>query len=373
MSASFDEMIDGVLSELVSEDAETTEELETDEVETDGEGAEPELEDAGDEDLVEESEKDDASGEDDDEGEEDNEAEAIVELDPEMTVRIDGKDVKVADALELKADYTRKTQALAEERKTFEVEREQVAESVQYLVEMEQMWNEQPENLLASFAAASEDAEELMAQTVVALARANAADGNLAVVKQIIALAADDLLDDDMAEQFGFTEDVISKIKRQVKTDERTVRLERKLSAEERRQSEAQRSQQSKQEFDGAVEEYKAELSSQWDRIVAVNPEVSAMSDVERGQLRVSLIEYARNNDGVPLNVAYDALEAHRMRGEGAKRAATAAARQKKASASRVTSRPSGTASKPAPRAKGDWDAAIAESVAELEARKARR
>jgi hypothetical protein len=65
-----------------------------------------------------------------DEDGDDNEAEAIVELDPEMTVRIDGKDVKVSEALELKADYTRKTQALAEERKAFEAERlKQVAVS----------------------------------------------------------------------------------------------------------------------------------------------------------------------------------------------------------------------------------------------------
>jgi hypothetical protein len=374
LTADFDDMLDGILTELVNGEPEETQEPETDaagdgDVETDSEGAEPELEDEGDSDPVEDSEDElETSDEDGD----DNEAEAIVELDPEMTVRIDGKDVKVSEALELKADYTRKTQALSEERKAFEAEREEVAERVQYLSELERAWSEEPSGLLASFAAASDDTEELLAQTVVTLARANAADGNLAVVKAVIALAADDLLDDGLAEQFGFTEDVIDRIKRQVKSEERVVKLERRLAAEDQKRSAVEQETQTKAQFEAEVSKHLSELNSQWERIVSANPEVASMSDVERAQLRVELVEFARENDGVPLNVAFEALEARRLRDDRAKRAATAASRQKKASASRVTSRPSGTASAPAPRAKGDWDAAIAEAVAELEARKAR-
>jgi transcription termination factor NusB len=177
---------------------------------------------------------------------------------------------------------------------------------------------------------------------------------------------------EDLAEQFGFTEDVIDRIKRQVKSEDRVVKLERRLAAEDRKRSAVEQETQTKAQFEAEVSKHLSELNGQWERIISANPEVAAMSDVERAQLRVELVEYARENDGVPLNVAFEALEARRLRDDRAKRAATAASRQKKASASRVTSRPSGTASSPAPRAKGDWDAAIAEAVAELEARKAR-
>lgn len=369
MPSDFDKLVDGALADVLG--AEVSEEPETDievDVETDGEGAEPEPEDAGDEELVDEADEDDTSDGD----EEDSEAEATVELDPEMTVRIDGKDVKVKDALELKADYTRKTQALAEERKAFEAEREGVAERIQYLADMERAWVEEPAGLMASFAAASEAAEDLIAETVVTLAQSGAADANLALVKSVISLAANDLLDDELAEQFGFTEDVMSRIKRQVKTDERAVRLERRLAQEDRKRSAQDDEVRSREEFESEVNRHLSELNSQWSRIVSANPEVAAMSEDERAKLRVALVEYARDNDGVPLNVAYEALEARRLRDDRAKRAAVAAARQKKASASRVTSRPTGTASKPAPRAKGDWDSAIAEAVAEIESRKAR-
>lgn len=376
MTSEFDKLIDDALADYIGA-GDVTEEpedevVEADDLDTDSEGAEPELVDEGSE--VEDS--DEPSDEDDDETDDgdDSEAdEATVELDPEMTVRIDGKDVKVKDALELKADYTRKTQALSEERKAFEAEREGLAEQVEYLANLEKAWTEEPVNLLASFAASSDESEELIAQTLVTLAQNNAADANLALVKAVISLAANELLDDELAEQFGFTEDVMDRIKRQVKTEERAVRLERRLEKEDRIRSEETSKVQTEREFEAEVTKHLEQLNSQWDRIVSANPEVASMSEAERAKLKVSLVEYARKNDGVPLTVAYDALEAQRLRGEQAKRAAAAAARQKKASASRVTSRPSGTGSSPAPRQKGDWDAAIAEAVAELEARKARR
>lgn len=362
----FNELLDGVLNEFLEEgDASTGDDTtDGDEFsEIDGTDAESEPEDV-------DGDGDEGSDESEDESDDSDEDTEVVDLDPEMTVRIDGREVKVKDALELKADYTRKTQALAEERRTFEQEREQSQQQIEYLQQMEQVWSENPAHLLATFAASSDDAEELLAETVVSLAQANAADGNLAVVKALIGLASNDLLDEDLAEQIGFTDEVITRIKRQAQSEQRVNRVERRLAAEDRRRQEEQQRQSSQAAFEAEVQQHLAELNSQWERITKANPEVAAMSDSERVELKLKLVEYSQENEGIPLTVAYDALEAHRLRDSEAKRAATAAARQKKANGSRVTSKPSTSAGSPAKRQKGDWDSAIAEAVAELEAKK---
>jgi hypothetical protein len=359
----FNNILDDVLAELAGAEEgveETETELNTDEVdelETEDEGAEPDSDD-------EETEDEDEDGEDDDDEDAD-----VIDLDPEMTVRIDGKEVLVKDALELKADYTRKTQALAEERKAIEEEKAQYQGQLTYLQQMEEVWTENPAHLLATFAASTEEAEDLLAETVVALASAGAADGNLALVKLAISLAGNDLLSDELAEQMGFTDDVVARIKRQAQSEQRVARVERRLAAEDRKQSEASEKAQSDAAFEAQVQQHLAELNSQWERIISANPEVASMSDAERHELRITLVKYAQENDGVPLHVAYDALEAKRLRGDQAKRAASAATRQKKAKGTRVSSKPSTSGGSPAPRQKGDWDAAIAEAMAELEAK----
>ena len=355
----FNTALDDILAELtVEDDGDTETDLDTfdgEEDETDAEGAEPEAEEEVDEDV---------DGEDDEDGDAD-----VIDLDPEMTVRIDGKEVQVKDALELKADYTRKTQALAEERKEIEESKVEFQGQLDYLRQMEEVWTENPSHLLATFAASTEDAEELLAETVVALASAGAADGNLAVVKVLISLAANDLLSEELAEQIGFTDEVVTRIKRQAQSEQRVARVERRIAAEDRKRSSEAEKAQSEAAFEAEVQKHLAELNSQWERIISVNPEVSAMSDAERHDLRLALVGYSQQNDGVPLHVAYDAMEAKSLRDDRAKRAATAATRQKKAKGTRVSSKPSTSGGSPAPRQKGDWDAAIAEAMAELEAK----
>jgi hypothetical protein len=373
LSSDFDVRLDEILTGLVGDesaedgedggDAEEVVVAENEEV-----GTEPALEDELSDDVGVADEDD--LEEDDESSDEDEEEPDAVDLDPEMSVRIDGKVVKVKDALELKADYTRKTQALAEERKAFEVEKAEADGRLGYLAEMETVWQEEPAHLLATFAAATDDAEDVLAETVVALASSGAADGNLAVVKALIALASNDLLSEDLAEQIGFTDEVIARIKRQAKSEHRVVKMERRLAAEDRKRSEEKEVTQAAEHFEAEVNRHLSELNSQWERVISGNPEVAAMSASERQQLRVALVTYAKDNDGVPLTVAFDAMEARRLRGESAKRAATAATKQKKASGSRVVSKPSTSGATPAKREKGDWDSAIAEAMAELEARK---
>lgn len=366
MSEDFTERLDSILAELVNEEstesvdetpAEQSDETElaTDETE---EVPVEEVEDETDEDTDEESV-------DDDEGD-DVEDSDVIDLDLDSTVRIDGKEVKVSEALELKAAFTKKTQALAEERKAFEEEMAASQERLAYVSQLEQVWETDPAQVIVGFAAAASDPEDLFAEAVVSLAENGSADGNLAVVKSLIALAANDLLSEELAAQIGFTDDVVAKIKAQVKTEQRVVKVERRLAAEEKRLS----AQQEQASFESEVNKHLAELTSQWDRIVQANPEVAAMSDADRHELKVKLVTYAKDNDGIPLNVAYDALEAQRLRGQAAKRAADAAAKKKKAQSSRVVSKPSASGPAPATRQKGDWDAAIAEAMSEIEARK---
>lgn len=366
MSADFTARLDEVLTDLVNAEPTGTDEGITAEQSTETEPAPDETDevpaadaDSSDEDAA----ADDAEGEDDDAGSDDP---TIIDLDPDATVRIDGKEVKVSEALELKAAFTKKTQALAEERKVFEDEVTASKDRLAYIDQLEQLWETEPAQVIAGFAAGAPDPEDLLADAVVSLAQSGTADGNLAVVKALIALAANDLLSEDLADQIGFTDDVVDRIKKQVKTEERVVKVERRLAAEDKRAA----AQQQQVAYEAEVSKHLAELNSQWDRIVQANPEVAALSDTERHQLKVELVSYAQDNDGVPLHVAYDALEARRLRGLSAQRAADAASRQKKAQATRVVSKPSASGPAPAPRQKGDWDAAIAEAIAEVEGRK---
>lgn len=362
----FADKLDDVLAELVgAEDS-------IEEADADAATDQVDEEVSGEEDLGEEPESDteDEEASEEDEADDGDDDAVVIDLDPEMTVRIDGKEVLVKDALELKADYTRKTQALAEERKALETERSEHEGQLGYLRQMEEVWSQNPAHLLATFAASTDEAEDVAAEMIVALSKAGAADGNLALIKLAVALAGNDILSEDLAEQIGFTDDVIARIKRQVQSEQRVARVERRLAAEDRTRSEEQRQKETQTAFENEVQKHLVELNSQWERIVSANPEVSTMSDAERHELRLALVEYSQQNEGVPLNVAYDALEAKRLRDAAAKRAATEAARQRKAKGTRLVSKPSSSGGSPAPRQKGDWDAAIAEAMAELEAKK---
>jgi len=370
MSADFTARLDEVLTELVG--TASTEPVEETPAEQ-SEGTEPVAEteevtvEEGTDEIAEDA--DEAAEDDSEEGDEDKSEEDksdIIDLDLDATVRIDGKEVKVSEALELKAAFTKKTQALAEERKVFEEEVASSKDRLEYISQLEQLWETEPARVIAGFAAGAPDPEDILAEAVVSLAESGSADGNLAVVKALIALAANDLLSEDLATQIGFTDEVVDRIKSQVKTEQRVVKVERRLAAEEKRIA----AQQQESAFEAEVSRQLSELNSQWDRIVQANPEVTGLSETERHELKIRLVSYAQENDGVPLHVAYDALEAKRLRGLSAQRAADAAAKKKKSQSSRVVSKPSASGPSPTPRAKGDWDAAIAEAISELEAKK---
>jgi hypothetical protein len=368
MSEDFTARLDDVLAELVGiEESETVEETtveQSDVTEPADDGNVEEVQDGDDETTDEPVDSDEDASDDEDDSEE--EATEVIDLDPDAVVRIDGKEVKVSEALELKAAFTKKTQALAEERKAFEEEIEESRGRLDYVSQLEQLWETDPAQVIVGFAAGASDPEDLLAEAVVALAENGSADGNLAVVKSLIALAANDLLSEELAAQIGFTDEVVDRIKSQVKTEQRVVKVERRLAAEEKRMA----AQQEQSAYEAEVARHLAELNSQWDRIVQANPEVSSLSEAERHELKIQLVTYAQDNEGVPLHVAYDALEAKRLRGLSAQRAAEAAARKKKSQSSRVVSKPSASGPSPSARQKGDWDAAIAEAMSELEARK---
>jgi hypothetical protein len=364
MSTDFTARLDEVLTELVTPtaQAETTEEA------IDEQSYETELDD---EDTVEVSDADSDSDESDDDAEtsDDDEANAdVIDLDLDAVVRIDGREVKVSEALELKATFTKKTQALSEERKAFEEEMAAVQGRLDYVEQLEQIWQDNPAQVIVGFVTGSDDvdAEDLFADAVVELAESGSADANLLAVKVLIKLAANDLMEDELAQMIGFTDEVINRLKSQVKTEERVTKVERRLAAEERKQAKVDESYA----YEAEVQQHVDALNQQWDRVVKTNPEVASLSELELLDLKQQILEYAAENDGVPLHVAYDALEAQRLRGKSAQRAAEAASRKKKAQGSRVVSRPSASGPSPSPRKKGDWDAAIAEAVAELESRR---
>lgn len=265
---------------------------------TDTEEAPPAPEEAG---TVEEPEAEPVAEEDgdgepeatDEPGEEpDGDGPEVVELSEGQTIRLpDGTEVPVEKAALFQADYTRKTQALADERRAFESEKQQVEALKQQVDETFTMMREWYEPRAAN---PTGWAVELLAETE---------DPTRATAKALYDLAQAGVLDPKFVELFGIEQGEVADTAQAVQRDDELAELRRKVEERERQDAEQ-----------AALRERARQYQQEWDSIkLAYGLEFSDPS--QEREAKQELLHFMRQT-GIDRNLtdAYDLMQARKAR-----------------------------------------------------------
>ena len=227
---------------------------------------------------VEETDGEDAEGEE-------PEADKSEEAGETYEVTIDGETVAVTleEALagyQRQADYTRKAQALAQERQEFETAREEVAETIEQVTSLDDAWNDNPVTVLAHFTAATDNPTQAVALLIKELASSN-------------------LLEREFLDIFGITPEVQDEWAQQSEVEVLRDRVSRS------EQDEKARAQA--RDTETAVQRAIAEFDRDIDDILS--GEGLKLTGEQRTEFRQRLATYARDNELTNLKAAYKALK----------------------------------------------------------------
>lgn len=281
------------------------------------------------------------------EGSEDGEVEAeedepvetgVVTVSEDMEFQLpDGSTVSGKDILFRQADYTRKTQALAEERKELEAQMEELSGSTEYVEKLASAWESNPVGVISGFLEDVDDPTTALAQTIVHLAK-------------------NGVLDPKFLETFGITADVQEKWATEGKRDSEVAELRRRLDEQERDRLERSEAVESERALQDAV----AEFERQWDSVVSGNG-----LDPQDFATKVAVLEFARDNEITNLEKAYGAWRYEQIQSEKAKRPVS-----EKKRATGAVSKKSSTKSSASERRPGNVEDAAWEALQELTAGK---
>lgn len=211
----------------------------------------------------------------------------------------DGTIVPADKAVLMQADYTRKTQELADQRKQFESEREQFTsreKEVQQVYEEMRGWYEErasnPSGWMLEIASQAQDATAVVAQSLQQMAQAG-------------------ILDKEFVKIFGIESGQVSEIAKQAKVETEIDRLRKQI--EERDEREAKSSaEQKRQEL---ISQRAAAYEQEWQQIKSEHSLQFANGDEELASKR-ELLKFAMDNKLTKSLVdAYD-LMSLRMRRE---------------------------------------------------------
>lgn len=362
-SQSFSDAIDQAIAEsMAASEVESNETAEVEAEETLFE--EDNLDVADTEEVAEGEDTDEAEAEsEDEESEEEAEEEAeesedeeseLLTLGEDDEVVINGETVKVGEALLRHADYTKKTQALSEERKAFETEKESLTDVVETMSSLDEAWAMDQSGVIATFLSNADDAVDAVGEAVVALASDGEVDPNMFVVRTIVSLISNDMIEDDLREMLGFDDEMVARVKEQGKQDARI----RKLEKQARTQPAESAPQVDEQ---AAIADARTALLEQWESIVEGDSHLSSLDEEAQHKIRSEVAQLALDRGGIPLDVAWELLQAKQAKVSAQ---AKAKVQQKKRSTKAVSKPSNGTPSKSSePLTLAD---AIAESMREL-------
>jgi hypothetical protein len=238
---------------------ETAEEVEGDEpvdAEDDGEDT--------DEEAVEEDQKTDTQ---------------VVEVPSGAVLRLpDGTEVEADKAVLFQSDYTKKTQQLAEERKTFESDREQVVKAYEQMREWYESRAANPTNWV----------KEIVSESP---------DPTAAIAKALYELANEGKLDSEFVKTFGIDSGEVAKRATESKRDSELEELRKKVDERERSEAEQR-----------AIQEQAKKYQSEWDAIKESHGLNFEGRDAEIEAKR-ELLQFAMNNRMAhSLKDAYDLM-----------------------------------------------------------------
>ena len=200
-------------------------------------------------------------------------------------VRVDGEtvDVTLKEALagyQRQADYTRKAQALAQERQEFEATVGENYEALEGIQSLDEAWNDNPVSVLAHFTASTDNPTQ-------------------AVALLIKELAASNLLEQEFLDIFGITGDTQSEWQQQQEVDN----LRHKVSKTEQQEESRAMAQQTEYAVQQAVVQFDKDIDD------ILSDEGIKLSSVKRAEFRQQLASYARDNDLTNIKAAYKALK----------------------------------------------------------------
>jgi len=235
----------------------------------------------------------------------------------------DGTEVSVRDAALRQRDYTRKTQALAEERKVFEDERAQAMTSVEYVANLQDAWQRNQAEVVSGFVASTEDPTLILSQVIVELAKA-------------------DKLDPKFIETFGITPEVQERWAAEGKSHSELQDVKSRLSRFEQERAAIDAANATNVEQTRLVSEYE----NQWAQIKATTN--LNLEPFAENEAKLELLQYALENEIPNLLVAWKAIQFERGQAKpstpkvdsSAKKAATGAITPKSTGASLTAAKP---------------------------------
>lgn len=259
-----------------------------------------ETEDESPEDEAEASEEiEEPEGDEDGQESEDSGKTTLIDISEGAELRLpDGTVVPADKAVLMQADYTRKTQELAEQRKQFEsdmAEFEQVSAEVNETYENMRNWYESraanPSGWIAEIASQAEDATATIAKALYDLAQAG-------------------VLDKKFVDTFGIESGEIAETAQRTKVESEIAQLRRSL--EERESMELERERLSRQQE--LVQKRAAVYEQEWEQIKADNG--LEFADVtEEVNAKRELLQFALENKlGRSLIDAYDLLNVRKSK-----------------------------------------------------------
>jgi hypothetical protein len=227
---------------------------------------------------------------------------AVTESD--VIVLPDGTEVSVKEATLRQADYTRKTQALADERKAIEAEREVSRSQIEYVENLTKAWQTNQAEVVSGFVASTEDPTLTISQVIVELAKA-------------------DKLDPKFLETFGITKDVQEKWVEETKSNSELTEIKNRLSRFEQERIQQDSIARQQAEEAALVQEYE----NQWAQIKVENR--LNLDPTQEVETKLNLLRYALDNDLTNLKVAYKAFKFEEsQKATNPKKAATSAKKE---------------------------------------------
>ena len=313
MSDELRNLIQGAYSELNPETPDNQEEAPAqtaDEYLADGEEA---VEDT--EATEEVSEETDEEVEESDDAEVDEDSEDTDGV--KYTVKVDGDVLEVTldelrNGYQRQADYTREKQALKAKVEEFATVREEFAEQIGALDELNAAWEENPVTVLSHFASNTDNPTQAVALLIQDLAAAN-------------------LLDSQFLQMFGITPDVRGEWAREKElTQLRTARNTSATDAEQKYMA-----AQQELEIQKAIAEYDVQIDD------IIESEDLNFNTKQRAAFRQELAAYAAENELTNLKAAYKAFKYEEsQKNKALAKKTVAKAQQKKATS--VVSRSGG-------------------------------
>lgn len=299
------------------------------------------VEDESDTEDSEEDDEDFSDNDDVDDEDEDTDSDGLEVFE----VKVDGEVVEVTlDELragyQRQADYTRKAQALAQERQKFEEYANEFSDTIQTLAQLDEAWDANPITVLTHFTANTDNPTQAVALLIKELAVAN-------------------LLDDNFLQTFGITPEL-----RQAWAKDTEVSALRSKATQYDRQ---QASRQEEEAFNQSVEQAIAEFDRQIDEIL--EDEGWDLTAKQRLAFRAKVAGYAQDNSITNLKAAYKAMKFEDL-DKKRKLAAKGVERAKQKKAASVVGRSSSGANGSAPVSDGtDLTALIRQTMDELGSR----